>query len=180
MNIDPSIILYFLLGLLVITSIGTVLAASLLRSAAGLGITSAILTLLMFQMHSPLAAVFELSVCAGLITAIFISTISLTRAARQAEDLRQLRVRAKSYLPILAVVAWIGLFLWMIDYSLDPNDVAQIAEQEDVRVALWNSKRLELFGQILVLLVGVFGVVVLFKEPKKKIVDLQDGKESLK
>ena len=70
---------WVLLGALVVSATWTVMTARLLRSAVGLAITSAILTILMFQLASPLAAVFELSVCAGLISAIFISTISLTQ-----------------------------------------------------------------------------------------------------
>ena len=42
-------------------------------------------TLILFLLKSPLAAVFELSVCAGLITVIFISVISLTNPLSQDE-----------------------------------------------------------------------------------------------
>ena len=37
----------------------------------------------------------------------------------------------------------------------------------DVRTVLWNSRQLDLFGQILILLAGVFGVLVLFKREGK-------------
>ena len=42
------------------------------------------------------------------------------------------------------------------------------AAQSDVRDVLWNSRQLDIFGQIVVLLAGVFGIVLLFKETKKK------------
>ena len=37
----------------------------------------------------------------------------------------------------------------------------------DVRTVLWNVRQLDLFGQILILLAGVFGVLVLFKREEK-------------
>ena len=66
-----------ILILLVVAALWTVMTRSLLRSAIGLALTSAILTLAIFRMNASLAAVFELSVCAGLIPVLFISVISL-------------------------------------------------------------------------------------------------------
>jgi hypothetical protein len=37
----------------------------------------------------------------------------------------------------------------------------------DVRVVLWNLRQLDLFGQILIILAGVIGVLVLFKREGK-------------
>jgi NADH-quinone oxidoreductase subunit J len=62
---------------MVIAAVWTVMSARLLHSAIGLATTSVILAILMYQLGSPLAAVFELSVCAGLISAIFLSAIPL-------------------------------------------------------------------------------------------------------
>ena len=75
---DITIIL-ILVTTMVIAAVYTVMVTRLIHSAIGLGITSAILAILIFQLASPLTAVFELSVCAGLISAIFISVISLTQ-----------------------------------------------------------------------------------------------------
>ncbi len=51
----------------------------LLQSAIMLGVSSAILSIAFFIANAPIAAAFELVVCAGLITVLFISTISLTK-----------------------------------------------------------------------------------------------------
>jgi len=51
----------------------------LLQSAILLGVSSAVLSIAFFIADAPIAAAFELVVCAGLITVLFISTISLTR-----------------------------------------------------------------------------------------------------
>ena len=74
-----------LLMLLLLAGICTVMTFNLLKSAIGLAVTSAILSLLLFLMDAPLAGVFELSVCAGLITVVFISVISLTKTLGAAE-----------------------------------------------------------------------------------------------
>ena len=52
---------------------------NLLFAAIALAALSAILAIVFYWLNSPYAAVFELSVCAGLITALFVSAISLTR-----------------------------------------------------------------------------------------------------
>jgi NADH-quinone oxidoreductase subunit J len=142
--------------------------ASLIRAAIALAVTSIVLTILMFQLNSPLAAVFELSVCAGLITVIFMSTISLTKPLTYAETLKQATGRARRFWPLPAILVVAGGLLATATIAL--NFVLPIVPpvQEDVRNVLWNSRQLDLYGQVLVLLVGVFAVVVLFKNMQKK------------
>ncbi|HEX7561381.1 MAG TPA: hypothetical protein VF347_04240, partial [Candidatus Humimicrobiaceae bacterium] len=68
-----------LLIILVIAALMVVFSSRLLLAAISLAATSIMLTLLMFKLNSPIAAVFELSICAGLITVIFITTISFVK-----------------------------------------------------------------------------------------------------
>ena len=51
----------------------------LLSAAISLAALSAALAIIFYRLNSPYAAVIELSVCAGLITALFVAAISLTR-----------------------------------------------------------------------------------------------------
>jgi NADH-quinone oxidoreductase subunit J len=157
---------YLLLGLLALAGLWTVLTPTLIKSAIGLALTSALLTVLMFQMEAPLAGVFELSVCAGLITVIFVSAISLTRPNGDADELKRKDARSKAFLPLLGVAAWVGVMLWVTGYALDVKIPPMAHPGGDVRSVLWDARRLELVGQILILFVGVFGVVILFKEKK--------------
>jgi NADH-quinone oxidoreductase subunit J len=151
---------------LVISAVWTVMTARLLRSVIGLAVTSLILTIIMFMLNSPLAAVFELSVCAGLISAIFISVIGLTQ--RMTED--QMAVRRKErlskfwLLPVILVL--VGVALYQLRIPFDFHLQAAPAEL-DVRNIIWNMRHLDLLGQIVILLAGAFGVVVLFKEGEK-------------
>ena len=152
-----------LLSLMVGFSIWAVITRTLMRSALGLAVVSVLLTLVMFRFNSPLAAVFELSVCAGLITVVFISAISLTKPLTHQELLvaTKERIRRYWYLPLIVIVAGLGLFFSQADLGIRiPPPVVEPGVQE----VLWNGRPTDVLGQIIIILVGVFGVVVLFKE----------------
>jgi len=157
----------FLLVVLMLAALWATMTRSLLRSALGLALTSAILTIIMFQLKAPLAAVFELSVCTGLITVVFISTVSLTEPLTRQELLKYTRERLHRfwYLPFIILAAGIALSLIHIKF-IQQLPVEEI--EKDVRYVLWNLRPLDLMGQVIIILAGVFGVVVLFKEIYKK------------
>ncbi len=154
-----------LVAALVLGAAWTVMTPTVLRSVIGLALTSVVLTVLMFHLRSPLAAVFELSVCAGLISAIFISTISLTEpdTDRDTEATQKERLRRYWYLPFFLLLIG-GAILGV---SLPRMQIGPPAPDDAVRDVLWNVRQLDLFGQIVILLAGAFGVVALFKELKK-------------
>lgn len=149
---------------LVLSATWAVLSPRLLRAVIGLSLASVCVSILLFRLDSPLAAVFELSVCAGLISAVFISTVSLSQleteenvVAASAE-----RIRRYWYLPPLLLL--VGVAIVGLEFPALP-DVSAIGQ--DVRQVLWTERPLDLLGQATVLLAGAFGVVVLFKETKK-------------
>ncbi|MDD5617950.1 MAG: hypothetical protein PHG69_02550 [Candidatus Omnitrophica bacterium] len=157
----------FLLILLVLAALWATMTRSLLRSAVGLACVSAILTVIMFELNAPLAGVFELSVCTGLITVVFISTVSLTQPLTRQEIIKYTKERLTRfwYLPFIIVAA--GILLSLIHITL-PQSLPPVEIEHDVRYVLWNLRPLDLIGQIIMLLAGTFGVVVLFKEIYKK------------
>ncbi len=151
-----------LLVLLLLAGVWTVMTLDLLKSAIGLALTSVILTLLLFLADAPLAGVFELSVCAGLITVVFIGAISLTKPLDAAEARARDRSRIRRFLllPILVTV-----LAWLL-FTLHPRlglPLPPALPGLEARDALWNLRRLDLVGQIVIILAGVFGVVILFK-----------------
>ena len=155
-----------LLILMVIAAVWAVVARSLLKAAVSLAVVSIIITIFMFKFNSALAGVFELSVCTGLITVIFLSTIGLTKPMTHKEIMAQARDKFIRYvwLPILVIVVGTLLALFWgprIDFNLPPAEL-----ETDVRNVLWNLRHLDLFGQIIILLAGGFGAVILFKEIK--------------
>ncbi len=154
--IYTALVLFFLLA-----GVWSVMTLSLLQAAIGLAITSALLTLLLFVLEAPLAGVFELSVCAGLITVVFIGTISLTRPLAKQEIQARNRLRLRRFFGLPILIAALG---WVL-YALAPHlDLPQppSAPAMDVRQMLWDWRRLDLVGHILIILTGIFGVVILF------------------
>lgn len=155
-----------LLSILLLAAIWTVMTVRLIRSVVGLAITSAILSILLYRLGSPLAAVFELSVCSGLISVIFITTVSFTQRVSKERFLirRRERLLRFLYLPFIVIVAGLLLVRYLKFPQFSLNVAAQVS---DVRQVLWNDRHLDLLGQVIVLLAGVFGVVIFFKEPNK-------------
>lgn len=156
-----------LLVIMIAAVLWTVMGRSLLKATIGLAVTSAIITILMFRMNSPLAAVFELSVCTGLITVVFVSTISLTKPLTHKEivDLSKERHKRFGYLPILMIVTSIILTLIKVKNNITMPPAAETIT--DVRYVMWNMRQLDMIGQIIVVIIGALGVVILFEERRK-------------
>ena len=161
-----QIILIILIAL-VVAALWTAMTRSILRSAIGLALTSVILAVVMFRLNSPLAAVFELSVCAGLISVLFISTISLTQPYATQEIVQRMKAMFSRFrfLPLILIGLGVGLSFINMKPLINLPPVETV---KDARVVLWNLRRIDVIGQILILLTGVFGVVILLKERLKK------------
>jgi NADH-quinone oxidoreductase subunit J len=154
-----------ILTALVLAGLWTVMTRSLLRSAIGLALVSAILTMAMFRLHSPLAAVFELSVCTGLISVLFVSTISLTQSRTREEIVKDTKDRITRYWYLPVIIVLLGIWFTFININLTVN-LPGPEKIIDVRYELWNMRPLDIIGQIIIILAGAFGVVLLFKERK--------------
>lgn len=154
-----------LLVIMTLAALWTVMSRSLLKATIGLAITSAVLTILIFRMNSPLAAVFELSVCTGLITVVFVSTISMTKPLTHKEILEASKDRLRRfwYLPVIMILAAVGLIFIKIPGEIKP---AMSTGALDVRQILWNLRQLDMFGQVIIIIAGALGVAILFKERK--------------
>jgi len=154
-----------LLILLLLAGLYSIFSRSLVKAAIGLAAVSAILTLIMFTLSSPMAAVFELSVCAGLITVIFVSVISMTKPSAPGDYLDTEPNHYRKYIPmfILGALLW-----WAMRSFLDDVPIAVVSEamRLDMGHALWEQRRTDVFAQLAVLFVGVYAVIVFFKELK--------------
>jgi NADH-quinone oxidoreductase subunit J len=148
---------------LVIFALWTAMTTRLIHSAVGLAITSAVLSILIFRLGSPIAAVFELSVCAGLIFAIFISAITVTGRVTTEQLVIRKKQRLRKFWPLPIIVVLAAIVLMQIHFQATFNLPAQTVEN-NVKIILWNMRHLDLLGQIVILLTGAFGVVILFKE----------------
>lgn len=168
MNLTVMILL--LVGL-VFSAMVCVILRDLLKASIALSVGSAILSIIMFMLDAHLAAVFELSVCAGMITIIFISAISMTKL-RSKEEIAQVdkaRRRRYALLPVLLIVLLtVALItIWprldaLIPFSTAPMNTAT---EQDV---FWNKRQADILGQIVIILAGAYGVLLFFKEREEK------------
>ena len=142
------------------------MATRLIRAVVGLALASAVLSVIIFRLNSPLAAVFELSVCSGLISVIFLTTISFTgRVSQEGLALRKAERFGRFWLlPFILIIC--AVFLLAIKFKIDFSRPGAVIDT-DVRDIIWHLRHLDLLGQVLILLAGAFAVVILFKEPKK-------------
>lgn len=169
MTLDLVLLTLFLVG-----ALWCVLRGSLLRAAIALAVTSTFLTLLMFRLGAPLAAVFELSVCAGLITVVFVSAISLTKPQSHAEEIAAARPRIARYWPLPVLVALALAALWLFPPTLARPLPPTFAEPA-IRYLLWIGRQADVLGQALALFTGIIGIIVLFAVPDVKKDDTKEG-----
>lgn len=164
---DTTFVHVLLLSLAVICSVFAVVRTRVIRAAIMLAALSVIVTLILFLLRSPLAAVFELSVCAGLITVIFISVISLTNPLSQDErsEARESMFKKFILLPVIVIVCAAAFYLLTENIGFIPLP-AEVTEEVPSKIALWGFRQIDLIGQIIIILAGVLGVVVLFKDTK--------------
>ena len=154
-----------LVGVLIVTAVATVVTARTLRSVIGLAGTSVAVALLMFRLEAPIAAVFELSVCAGLIPAIFLSTIGLTRRLTPETLAERWRQKVRMYWALPVILGVIGVTLLVVCPPLSVPALPPSSDT-DVRQVLWNLRHMDLLGQMAALLGAMFAVVVLMGRSK--------------
>ncbi|MDP4108837.1 MAG: NADH-quinone oxidoreductase subunit J [Bacillota bacterium] len=163
-------IIVILLLALIVSAVVCVQISVLVKAGIALAVTSAILSVIMFRLGAALAAAFELSVCAGLITVIFISAVSMTKIMSKEELAEKRRERNKRFasLPAILIVVFAAalFFFWPhIDATLP---FAASAQGDTVQNILWNKRQVDLIGQAVIMLIGVYGVMVFFRESDKE------------
>ena len=167
MNLTVMILL--LIGL-VASALLCILMRDLLKAAIALATTSAVLTVILFLMNAPLAAAFELSVCAGLITVIFISAISMTkiRTQEEVEQHRQDRRRRYRALPVLLLILLAVAIVLVLPHVSTLIPGVNLPQGTAGAEVFWNERQADLLGQIVIVLAGVFGVLIFFKEREER------------
>lgn len=128
-------LILILLIILIVTALMVVFSSKLLIGAISLALTSIMITILMFKLNSPIAAVFELSICAGLITVIFIITISFVKPETQEELIESNKRRLKKYIYLPVLVALVG---YLISVVIKPISLKlpEIIQETNVRNVL--------------------------------------------
>ncbi len=150
----------FLLCGLIVCSILAVFFTDLLKAAISLAGASLFLALIFFEMGAIYAGVFEISVVAGLITVLFISTISLTKEDGAVRERRLARIVFPVF--FLAVVA--ADFLVMSRLLGELTSLPGTPDSGSFGQVLWGQRTFDLVGQIGIMLAGVLCVLALFRK----------------
>jgi hypothetical protein len=69
------------------------------------------------------------------------------------------------YLPLILVAVAIGLSLvkLKLDMQLPAGEI-----ENDPRKVLWYARNVDLLGQVIIMLSGIFGVITLFREMRRR------------
>jgi NADH-quinone oxidoreductase subunit J len=159
-------LLWVLLGLLLLFSVGCCVFRDLLYVAISLAVVSVLLALVLFQFGANIAGVFELSVCAGLITVLFVATVSLTKDSDQKAE-----TRLPVYFVPLFLLIFVGLDVFIMQW-LARTVIAPAMVSSDPALSFqnvfWGKRSADILGQVSLILAGVFGILTLFRVAKKE------------
>jgi len=153
-----------LLALMFLLILGVVLLKDLLKAAVALAAASVILSVVLFRHGAWMAATFELSVCAGLITVLFVSTVSLTKDSDQNEE-----SKISGYLLPAFLLFFIGIDFFAVKWIgkvISPaTQGAQLigGSLSGFSKVFWGERTTDILGQAGLTLAGVFAILALFK-----------------
>lgn len=145
-----------------------VMVRSTFKSAIALAGASILLGILMYALGSSWAALFEISVCSGFVTVIFISAVTMTSRGQKEQDEIYEQEKHTKVLPILMIVAGVAIIIAMVfgKFRLPYPTAASV--RTDFRLEFWTEHKDLLLALLAALLAGTFAVVVLFKEEEPK------------
>lgn len=152
----------FIYLIIAVAAVLAVTARKMLVSAIMLAVVSIALSLLLFNFGAPWAALFELSVCAGLITVLFISAVSLVR--KEDESLKESRGKFL-LLPFLSGAVLILMTIFLLPYFETISGFAKNPEmQPRVGEIIWKFRSIDLLGQVTILAAAVFVIKSVFQK----------------
>lgn len=149
-----------LLALMALAALGVVFSRDLLYAVISLGLLSVFTSILFYSLGAPYASIMELSIGAGLITVLFMATISLVEE-RQFKGERKLKL---TYLNVtgLLIAAAIALFIgWALfkGASAEPAVISPGTLPE----ILWGERLLDVLGLGIVIFTAAIGIGALFR-----------------
>lgn len=153
-------------ALMLVFGVYAVASKSILRSAIGLALASAMLSTVLYALGAGLASVFELSVCSGLVTVIFISGVSLSQSPKVELQSEYRDKERNRFLPVLLIGG--GLVMLLIGFFVG-KDALEFAEDsaETAQEVLWSFRQADVWGHIAAILCGGVAVKVLFREERR-------------
>jgi NADH-quinone oxidoreductase subunit J len=157
----------WLLALIFALILAVGLAKDLLKAAVALAAASVFLSVVLFLHGTWVAAVFELSVCAGLITVLFVSTVSLTKDSDQNEESKITGYLLPAFLLFFLGVDFFAL-KWIDAFIAPGKTILEAAKgTAGFSAVFWGERTTDVLGQAALILAGVFAILALFKRTTK-------------
>ena len=158
---NPALVYSLLVALLCFFSILAVELRNLLYAILSLAVSSVVMAALFYLFGAFVASFFELIVIGGLITVLFVVTLSLTRRVEEDKG----RGEAGAVLGLSIACAIIILLLTRVGLSglltrVGPEVTAGLKEVGEL---MWGVREVDVLGIIFIILAGVIGVLTLFK-----------------
>jgi len=151
-----------LIAFLLLTSIAAVMVKNMLHSAIFLALASIFLSLIMFEMDAPWAGVFELSVCAGLITVLFASTVSMIQQNKRFFKTSKMI----KMLPIAIVLFIIALIFFGKPLLSVLTAHPETGQTHSVGDIIWGLRFRDVIAQLSILVAGVLTIKAFFWDKK--------------
>jgi NADH:ubiquinone oxidoreductase subunit 6 (subunit J) len=164
----PMVLCLICLAAMLVCVVAAVMVRSTFKSAIALAGASVLLGILMYALGSAWAALFEISVCSGFVTVIFISAVTMTSHSQQEQDDIYGQGKNTRLLPVLMIVAGFAIILTMMFGKFRLPYPASAPVQTGFRIEFWTEHKDLLLALLTALLAGTFAVVVLFKEEEPK------------
>ncbi|MBI4802742.1 MAG: hypothetical protein HY796_09505 [Elusimicrobia bacterium] len=141
-------------------AIAAVMARSLFLSAIMLALVSVGASLILFDFQAPWAAVFELSACAGFVTALFIGAATLVNHRDQAAVETRMRFYA---MPLVMAGAAIAAWFYAVPFFESLESWAKFASRPGtLGSVIRDLRRFDLLGLVLILAAGAFAINSIF------------------
>ena len=158
-----------LLVMMIVTAFFVVVIRTLPMATVLLALTSVLLAIFLFISGMKLAAVMELSVSAGLVTAILASAIALLKPTENDSDTNDPRRNwLKRYLPLPIIMLLLAALVLILVPGTDVTMAREAMSDTTAQMVLWDERTLDILGLTLLMLAGVLGVVALIRRREEK------------
>jgi NADH-quinone oxidoreductase subunit J len=165
---DMIVAVYVCLGFMLAFGVIAIMSDGLITAAITLAVTSAASGVLMYLLGAEWAAAFEISVCSGLVTVIFISAVSLPSGDKTKLPAEYQDSRRTKRLPAVLIVAGAALMCAaaLTGFSLPAGGAAQTGLT--FGETLWETRQADVWGQMIALITGTAAIVAFFKESENR------------
>lgn len=163
-----DIAIYICLAFMLAFGVVSIMSNRLITAGIALAVTSAASGVLMYILGATWAAIFEISVCSGLVTVIFISAVSLSSGDRTLPAPEDQDARRMKHLPVILIVAGAALMLIAALSGFTLSEEAKVISGASFSETFWETRQVDIWGQMIALITGTAAIVVFFKESENE------------